>query len=188
MNLIGTQPLKTQRLLLRRYTMDDADAMFANWCSDDEVTKYLTWPTHPDVEVTRAVLSTWVEGYADDGYFHWGIEKDGVLMGDIAAVAASTKNEYAEIGYCMGRAWWGQGIMTEALAEVMRFFFEEVGLHRIMLRHDTENPASGKVMLKNGLLPEGALRGHFKRNDGTYADLELYGILRDEWEENHARP
>ena len=188
MNLIGTKPLETERLLLRRYTMDDAEAMFTNWCSDDEVTRHLTWPTHPDVEVTRTVLSTWVEGYADDGRFQWGIEKDGELIGDIAVVAASTQHEFAEIGYCVGRAWWGQGIMSEALGAVMRFLFEEVGVHRIVLRHDTLNPASGKVMLKNGLRPEGTQRGHFKRNDGTYADLAFYGILRDEWEENHARP
>ena len=56
----GTQRIETKRLLLRRFSVDDADAMFRNWASDPEVTKYLTWPAHSSAEVSRAVLESWV--------------------------------------------------------------------------------------------------------------------------------
>ena len=63
MNHKGTVTLETERLILRRFTMDDADAMFQNWASDDEVTKYLTWPTHTDVSVSKTVINSWLELY-----------------------------------------------------------------------------------------------------------------------------
>ena len=60
MNHIGTQYIETERLILRRFETSDAQAMFDNWASDDEVTKYLTWPTHADVSVTEKLLEDWV--------------------------------------------------------------------------------------------------------------------------------
>lgn len=186
MTHLGTRALETDRLTLRRYTVDDAEAMYANWASDDAVTQYLTWPTHPDSEVSRAVMETWVEQYAEEGFYNWGIVYEGVLIGNIAVVNASGHDERAEIGYCIGRAWWGKGIMTEALGAVLDFLFGEVGLHRISLRHDVANTGSGRVMEKNGLAREGILRGEHKRKDGSFGDMAVYGILRGEWEARRA--
>ena len=59
MNHKGTILLETNRLILRKFVIEDSEAMYNNWASEDEVTKFLTWPTHSDVEVTRAVLSSW---------------------------------------------------------------------------------------------------------------------------------
>lgn len=182
MNHQGTQPLKTDRLFLRRFTLADADAMYRNWASDGAVTRYVFWETHPDVDATRAVLSMWVEQYAQEGVYNWAIERGGELIGSIGVVHCSTRDEWAEIGYVSGRAYWGQGIMTEALAAVLGFLFEKVGLHRVMLRHDVENVASGRVMVKNGLVREGTLRKEHRRKDGSWADLAVYGILCEEWD------
>ena len=55
--------LETERLRLRPFRLDDAEAMFAGWTGDDEVTKYLTWPTHKSVEDTKALLARWVAEY-----------------------------------------------------------------------------------------------------------------------------
>lgn len=60
-----TRELRTERLILRRFVIDDADAMYANWASEDEVTKFLTWPKHADTEVTRAVLESWIQRYKE---------------------------------------------------------------------------------------------------------------------------
>ena len=73
MNKIGTKTIETPRLLLRRFTIDDAEDMYHNWASDPEVTRYLTWPTHADVETTRALLEDWVAKYADGAWFNWAI-------------------------------------------------------------------------------------------------------------------
>jgi len=59
----GTQTIETPRLILRRFTPYDAPAMFRNWASDPEVTKYLTWPTHQNMNVTASVLQDWVNSY-----------------------------------------------------------------------------------------------------------------------------
>ena len=73
MKHLGTKRVETERLILRRFTMDDADAMFRNWANDPEVTKYLTWPAHPSVEVSRMVLESWVSQYDDNAVYQWAI-------------------------------------------------------------------------------------------------------------------
>lgn len=188
MNLLGTKQLKTPRCTVRRFTMDDVDAMYTNWANDPDVTQYLTWEPHPDRAVTRAVLETWVARYGEGGYFVWGIEYEGQLMGNISVVHCSQADEWGEIGYCIGRRWWGLGIMTEVLDAVLAFLLGEVGLHRVMLRYDVQNIASGRVMAKCGLVPEGVLREHHRRRDGTWADMAVCGMLQEEWQAGHRAP
>ena len=73
MNHCGTQKLETERLLLRRFAESDVDAMYQNWASDPEVTRFLTWPTHAGIEVTKQVLETWIPLYEKKDYYHWVI-------------------------------------------------------------------------------------------------------------------
>lgn len=181
MNHVGTRSITTPRLVLRRFTMDDVQSMYDGWASDPEATFYLGWDTHPDVEVTRTVIQTWIEQYVHDGCYNWAIERDGQLIGSILVVTCSDADAYAEIGYSSARSHWGQGYMTEALSAVIGFLFDTVGLHRIYLRYDPENTGSGRVMQKCGLTYEGTLRGHYKRKDGAFGNLAYYGILREEW-------
>ena len=73
MNHCGTQTLETDRLILRRLTMADVEAVYRNWASDPEVTRFLTWPTHTDPEVTKYVIGTWLPLYEKPDYYHWAI-------------------------------------------------------------------------------------------------------------------
>ena len=73
MNHLGTVTLETERLILRKFTMDDADAMYKNWASDQEVTKYLTWPAHNNVAVTQMILDDWTSNYSRTDYYQWAI-------------------------------------------------------------------------------------------------------------------
>ena len=84
----GTQLIETERLILRRFVTEDAEPMFRNWTSDDEVTKFLAWPTHPNVDVSRMIVTDWVERYKNDDWYQWAIvPKDtGEPVGSIAAV------------------------------------------------------------------------------------------------------
>ena len=113
MNLIGTQTIETERLVLRRFTLQDAETMFANWASDPEVTKYLTWQAHASVEDTRAILSDWTRHYGEGGFFEWAIElkEIGQPIGSIGVVRIDEQIKEAEMGYCLGKAYWGRGIM-----------------------------------------------------------------------------
>lgn len=133
MNKIGTKEIGTSRLILRRFTMDDAQDMFDNWASDPEVTKFLTWPAHPNVDVTRMVLESWIPQYEDGGFFQWVIvwKETGKAVGNISVVKLNEQTDAAEIGYCLSRALWGRGVMTEALKAVMAYLFGEAGLNRV---------------------------------------------------------
>ena len=84
-----------------------------------------------------------------------------------------------EIGYCLGRAWWRKGIVSEALSAVMDFFFVETDVQRICARHDPANPHSGQVMRKCGMTYEGTLRRADRNNQGI-CDVSWYSILREE--------
>ena len=123
---LGTKRLETARLILRRFTLEDAEKMYENWAGDPEVTKFLTWPTHESAETSRSR--------------------------------------------------WHKGITTEALAEVMRYLFEEVGVLRLESRHDPKNPYSGEVMKNCGMRYEGT-RIRADWNNTGICDCALYGMV-----------
>ena len=176
----GTQSIETERLVLRRFSIDDAEAMYRNWASDPEVTKYLTWPTHTGVEVSRAVLKDWISAYSQSDYYQWAIilkEHGCDPIGSIAAVQLDDNVSKVHIGYCIGEAWWYQGIATEALKAVMEFFCDVVGANRIESRHDPRNPHSGMVMKKCGMKYEGAMRSSDRNNQGI-CDTCWYALLK----------
>lgn len=177
----GTKPLETERLILRRFETADAAAMFKNWASDPEVTKFLMWPTHSDVKVSERVISSWVGNYSDDKYYQWAIvPKDfGEVIGSIGAVEQDETTGMFHIGYCIGRNWWGRGITAEALQALLDYFFDEIGAERIESRHDPRNPNSGKVMMKCGMKYEGTHRRADWNNQGI-CDAACYAILKDE--------
>lgn len=104
----GTKYLETDRLILRKFKKEDAEAMYNNWTSDNEVTKYLMWPTHSSQEVSQGILDKWVRSYSDDHFYQWAIvlkENGDMPIGSISAVDIKEKTSMAHIGYCIGRAW-----------------------------------------------------------------------------------
>ena len=181
MNKPGTQQLETHRLILRRFRAEDAEDMFRNWASDPEVTRYLTWPAHGSVDITRMVLADWISRYDDGSFFNWAIvlKETGEVIGNIAAVSVIEPLESAELGYCLGRAFWGRGIMPEALRATEDYLFDTVGLGRVAACHDVNNPKSGRVMAKAGMKPEGILRGAGKNNLGVCDEAWYAMVKRD---------
>lgn len=182
MNKTGTQRLETDRLLLRRFTVDDADDMYNNWASDPEVTEFLTWPVHPSADFTRQLLKDWISNYEDGAYFNWAIElkENGQVIGNISVVNLDEKIEAAEIGYCMSKNYWGQGIMPEALKAVSDYLFDVVGLNRVAACHDVNNPKSGRVMEKAGMKLEGTLRATGKNNRGILYDKVWHSMIKSD--------
>lgn len=182
MNHKGTTIIETERLILRPFTMSDAEPMYRNWASDPEVTKYLTWPTHSSMEVSEKVLESWCPHNEDVENYQWAIvlKEINEPIGSIAVVKLNNDIESADIGNCMGRNWWGQEIMPEALTAIIDFFFNEVGLNRIAAAHDVNNPKSGRVMQKAGMTYEGTWRAAGRNNIGV-VDEAWYSILKNEY-------
>lgn len=181
MNKAGTQRIETQRLILRRFKIEDAEDMYNNWASDPEVIRYLTWPVHSSVQITRSLLIDWVSRYEDGGCFNWVMEykETGRAIGNISVVKLNEETEAADMGYCMSRAFWGQGLMPEALEAVMGYLFDVVGLNRIAACHDVNNPKSGRVMEKAGMHQEGILRAAGRNNLGI-CDEVWHAMIRSD--------
>jgi ribosomal-protein-alanine N-acetyltransferase len=145
------------------------------------VTRFLTWPTHTDTEVTKYVIGTWLPQYEKQDYYHWAItlkENGDEPIGTIHGLV-NDDLEQITVGYCLGRAWWHQGITSEALKAVMDYLFDVVGVNRIESRHDPRNPNSGKVMMKCGMKYEGTLRSSDHNNQGI-CDACFYALLKSE--------
>lgn len=177
----GTVRLETDRLILRPYRETDARPMFMRWASDPEVTRYLTWKPHRDEHETEDLLAAWCALYEDPAIYNWAIELRalGEAIGSISVVDRSERHENCEVGYCLSRSFWGQGLMTEALGAVIRFLLLDVGYHRVAARHRAENTASGRVMLKCGMRYEGTQRGAFRTESGGFSDVCFYAVTRE---------
>lgn len=153
--------IKTSRLHLRKPLIEDAHEVFRNYGSDPEVTRFLTWPTHRTVEdafeAMLARLAHWEQG----SEFSWSITprgNSGVVHGMISASPDHRRAWSWVLGYVLGRRWWGQGMMTEAVEAVVEAVFAQPGALRVWAWVDEENFASMRVLEKAGFAREGILR------------------------------
>lgn len=141
--------LKTERLILRPFEVTDANSMFDTWASDPEVTKYVTWDAHKDVNVSKQIVNLWVSQYVKEERINFAItlKENNQLIGGIDVVG------YLEgipvIGYVIGRSYWNKGYVTEACKEVIKFL-KSLGHNKIIIDALVENIASNKVILKCG--------------------------------------
>ena len=177
----GTKKIETRRLILRQFTLNDAEPMYRNWASDGEVTRYLTWTPHESVEETKSLLKDWIDDYKKPEKYEWCIElkEIGEPIGSIGVVGIREKIGAMEIGYCISEAYWHQGITSEAFEAVIAYLTKEVGARRIESRHDTRNPYSGKVMEKCGLKYEGTkIQGDW--NNSGICDCAFYGMVLED--------
>ncbi len=177
--------LETDRLILRKLSMKDAQDMF-NYSQDEEVARHVLWEAYRSIGDAKAYIRYSLRRARLGEPNSWGIyhKADQKLVGTIGFMWWNTEHDSAEVGYSLARAYWNQGLMTEALAEVIKYSFTVLDIHRIEAQHESANPASGAVMRKVGMLWEGTLRGRL-RNKGRYVDVELYSILRSDFLKNH---
>ena len=178
----GTAVLETNRLILRPFREADGEAMYRNWASDPEVTRYLTWQPHAGPEVSRSICALWEKESEKPDFYQWAIVLKSLdePIGSISVVEMDQRHAAAELGYCIGRAWWGQGLTPEALRAVLEHLIRKVGLHRVAARHDVNNPHSGRVMRKAGMRPEGVLRASASNSTSSCCDMAVYSILSEE--------
>ena len=182
MKAIGTQILQTERLILRRFVESDAEAMFHNWASSAENLIYVSWDPHPDVEVTRNSIRNWVASYTNPNYYKWAIclkENPEQVIGDISIVEMDEDDSSCEIGYVLGKNFWGRGMMTEALKAVLDFCFTQAGFQKVRARYASLNLASGRVMEKAGMSYLKTIANGVERKDYV-ADLIYYQISRED--------
>ncbi len=182
MKHIGTRNIETERLILRRFTVEDSPVMFRNWASDPHVTEYLIWPAYTDENGVMEYLRSVTVQYNNPTFYEWAIvlKSSNEPVGSIGCVRLREEIAAMELGYCLGRQWWRRGLVPEALQAVIQFLFTNTDVNRIEAKHDVRNPASGAVMKKCGMQYEGTLRQAACYNQGL-CDAALYSILREEF-------
>ena len=178
----GTRRMETERLILRMFGFNDTVPMYNNWASDEEVSRYLTWPAHSSVTDTEHIINLWCAEYNSIDIYNWAIVLKETMepVGSISVVETDDDCGRAQIGYCLSRKYWGQGIVPEAVKKVTEYLFDEVGYNRIEAVHDTDNGKSGRVLLKCRFSYEGTLRKYASNNRGQAVDVCMYSILKDE--------
>jgi ribosomal-protein-alanine N-acetyltransferase len=173
---IGTNSIETIRLILRRFRVEDTFDMYKNWAGDKETLRYLPWGPHSDVNVTHRRILSWLESYKHLNVYNWAIylKSDKQVIGSISVEISNDKEKSCEVGYCIGRGFWGREIVPEALQAVMHYLFCEVGYEMIQAKHDVHNIASGRVMQKAGMHYEKTIHEVGRRRDGSLYDVDMY--------------
>ena len=148
-NYFKNKCIETERLLLRKIRIEDAKAMFDNWASDPEVTKYLTWNPHENIEVTKIIINRWLEEEKDPKTIRFVItlKDSGDPIGSIDVVNYIDGNP--EIGYCLSKKYWNQGLMTEACKAFAKYLFNK-GFNKVLIKALVENISSNRVIEKCG--------------------------------------
>lgn len=179
--LFALPPIETRRLLLRKITMADAKDIFA-YSRDEEVARHVLWEAQRSLREAREYVRYLQRLYRSDQPASWGIvdKASGRLIGTVGFMNYNADHNSAEIGYSLARDYWNRGLMTEAVRAVLRHAFEEMHLHRVEAQFELDNPASGRVMEKAGMMREGVLRGRLY-NKGRYVDVVLYAVLREDY-------
>ncbi len=184
MNNVGTINLETERLLLRKGTINDAAEIYENYGKDPLVSRYVVWNKHNDINDAISLMEKWEESYSELTSYKWlVIEKESQkIIGSITAVKVDCINKTVALGYCFGSKWWNRGFATECLKRVIKFFFEQVKVETIYGSHLVANVASGKVMKKAGMTYEGTLRNRMiDKNTNKPMGLDTYSITKEDY-------
>ena len=144
MNHLGSLVMETEHLYLRPFVLEDAPAMYENWASNPENLKFVIWDAHTSSERTRESIKRWVEQYQKPDTYKWAIclkTSADQVTGDISVVSQDQESESCELGYILGKKFWGKGFMTEAVIAVLDFLLNEVGFKEIKATYVSLNPA-----------------------------------------------
>ncbi|QAT41783.1 GNAT family N-acetyltransferase [Aminipila luticellarii] len=172
--------LETERLILRPFTTDDAEGLFA-YASNPNVGPRAGWKPHADVEESRRIIC---ELFLTDRFWAVIEKQSGKLIGSIGLETDKRRPDIAsrELGYSLAEECWGKGIMTEAAKEAIRYAFEEMKLDVVAICTSLTNERSAGVIRKCGFKYEGTERSCYKIYDGSLRDSRCFSLLKSEWE------
>lgn len=177
--------LTSERLRLRQIQPEDAEDLFATF-GDEEVMEFYGHPVHKNVDDSRELIRQQQQWYAQREGIRWGITLKGTekVIGSCGLYFFDRESRHAETGYELNRAYWRQGIVSEALSVMLTYAFNELDLNRIEAIVDAENVRSAGLLRKLGFTHEGTLRKRFYFRE-RYWDEHYFGLLKSEWSATH---
>ena len=146
------------RLLLRPPVLDDAGALYQRVARDPEVTRYLQWAPHPDVAATRRVITEKLNVNADERTWVIELRHSGDVIGLTSCRRAAPHS--VEIGYCIGKRWWGKGFMPEVLDMLLTALDADPKVYRVWATCSVDNERSARLLHRAGFVLEGRLARH----------------------------
>ena len=170
--------LETERLILRKLSMEDLYDYYERIGSDGEVSRYMLWEPHQDIGETLATIEKALASYEEGRYYRWVAEEkngDGVI-GTMSLLRFDEEENSCSFAYMFAKNWWGKGYATEAMAAVLKFAMEKMGITKIVADHIAGNGASGAVMRKLGMVHTGTLKEKYEKH-GRKIDAELYELV-----------
>jgi ribosomal-protein-alanine N-acetyltransferase len=169
--------LETERLWVRRLRMEDAPALL-EILSDAETVKYWGRPMMTDLEQAENYTRENLRWMEDGHCLYWGVEEkaSGRMVGTCTLFRLDPNNRRGEIGYLLNREFWHRGIMSEVLASVIRYAFDELCLHRLEADTDPANEASIRLLERFGFQREGLFRDRWLVN-GVWCDSLMLGLV-----------
>ena len=173
--------IATQRLHLRLFTLEDAPVV-QRLVGEREIALNTANIPHPYEDgMAEGWINRHLPDYEEGKLLNFAITllSDHSLIGAVGLVIKPEQG-IAELGYWVGKPWWGQGYATEASKAVVDHGFRKLGLARIYAQCFSRNPASARVLEKAGMIKEGHLRKHFKKWD-EFVDIEVFGVLKEEY-------
>ncbi|MGZ4564977.1 MAG: GNAT family N-acetyltransferase [Mycobacterium sp.] len=158
--MVGYPPerITGSRLVLRRPVVDDAGALFQRVARDPEVTKYLMWAPHADVEATRRVITEKLNVTDDERTWAIELRHSGEVVG-LTSCRRPVPHS-VEIGYCLGRRWWGKGLMGEVLDMLLTALDGDRAVYRVWATCNVDNERSARLLERAGFVLEGRLARH----------------------------
>lgn len=172
--------METNRLILRPFTIDDANRV-QELAGNEDVAKTTLGIPHPyPIEVAEK----WIKNHSkmmEDGIFPFAIviKAEDILIGTMT-IRINETHKKAELAYWVGKEYWGNGYATEAAKEIVRYGFENLNLNRIWAKAMTKNTASSKVMINVGMKKEGVLKQDIIKS-GVFEDSDIYGLTRSDY-------
>ena len=154
---------RTDRLILRKFSYKDDDAMLKNWIADEKIQSLYSEPVYTTKLEVRELINKYTSSYEEVSYYRWAIilKENSQCIGQIAYFLVDSKNHFAEIEYCIGSDFQNNGLVTEATKSVIAFGFEKINLHKVQICHKSINIPSKRVIEKCGFTYEGILRDYF---------------------------
>lgn len=171
---------ETKRLLLRPWREEDAESLYA-YAKDPEVGPPAGWPAHKSVENSLEIIKTVLS--APETYAVC-LKEDGRAIGSVGLHRndiAEEEDEY-ELGYWLGKPFWGRGLIPEAAGEMLRHAFEELGMNRVWCAHYDGNTKSRRVMEKLGFAYHHTTEGLEVALLGEIRTGHVLCMTREDWE------
>src|SRR5690625_269386 len=175
--------IETECLMLRKLNQTDADRI-EELAGDYDVAKTTLNIPHPYPKGSAKdfIESTLLAEDNGELITYAVVKKKANHLIGIISIKLTSTHEHGELGYWIGKPYWGKGYGTEAAKAIVAFGFDGLYLNKIFARAITTNPGSWRIMEKVGMTHEGTLKQHETRW-GQFFDLVYYGILKEEYEQ-----